>query len=171
VLGGFIVSFSVYRFLNISDMSPPWATYPGIVVLIIGIFNIVQGILSKGDSKVTRTLEIGIGSFAIVIGLLVEAFISETTSKLTWFISIFLIIRGVGFIATGITQSNKPKAIRIPKIIIGAGIIAILTGWFFDYHDLPISVLTILLSINLVLIGMEIIASAIGNKIVKKSLS
>jgi len=169
IIGGILVGFSGYRFINIANVSPFWATYPGIAVLVIGIVNILKGILSKGDSKMTRTIETGIGISGIVVGLFVNAYISDTSSKLAWFISIFLIIQGVGFIATGFTQSGKSKAIRIPKIIIGAGIIAALTGSFFEYHDLPIKLITILLSINLFIIGMEIITSATSHKIVKRS--
>lgn len=170
IIGGFLFGFSVYRFINIANVSPLWVTDPGIAVLVIGIVNILQGILSKGDSKMTRTIGAGIGISAIVVGLFVKAYITDTSSTLTWLISLFLIIQGVGLIAIGFTQSRKSKAIRIPKIIIGASIIAALAGSFFEYHDLPIKLITVLLSINLLIIGMDIIASAISHKIVKNSL-
>ena len=169
IIGGILLSFSVYRFLNIVNVSPFWATYPGIAVLIIGIFNILKGILSKGDSKMTRTIETSIGISAIVVGLFVKAFITDTSSMLSWLISLFLIIQAVGFIAIGFTQSGKSKAVRIPKIVIGAGIIATLAVSYFEYHDLPITLITILLSINLFIIGLEIIKSAIGHKMIKRS--
>jgi len=152
-------------FFTIVNTSPFWVTHPGIAVLVIGSVNILKGILSKGDSKMTRT----IGIIGIIMGLFVKAYITDTSSMLTWFIFLFLIIQGVGFIATGITQSGKAKATRIPKIVIGASIIAILTGMFFVYHDLPIRLLTILLSINIFIIGIEIITGAISHKIVKRS--
>jgi len=169
IIGGFLVGFSVYRFINIANTSPLWATYPGIAVLMIGIFNILKGVLSKGDSKITRTIETGIGISGIVVGLFVKAYMTDTSSMLAWLISLFLIIQSVGLIATGFTQSGKSRAIRIPKIIIGAGIIAALAGSFFEFHDLPIKLITILLSINLFIIGMEIIISAIKhNRIFEK---
>jgi uncharacterized membrane protein HdeD (DUF308 family) len=170
IIGGILVSFAVYRFLNIANTSPIWNTYPGLAVLVIGIINILKGILSKGDSKITRTIETGIGIIGIVVGVFVKAFISDTSS-FTLLIFLFLSIQGVGFIATGITQNNKTKVIRIPKIIIGAGIMAVLIGTFFEFHDLPITVMTILLSINIFLLGIEIVTSAISHKIVKSSPS
>jgi len=33
LIGGFLVSFSVYRFLNISNISPLWTIYQGLAVL------------------------------------------------------------------------------------------------------------------------------------------
>ena len=168
IIGGFLVGFSVYRFLNITNISPLWATYPGIAVLVIGIIDILKGFLSKADSKITRTIEASIGIIAILVGLLV-VYISDTSSKFISFIFLFLIIQGIGFIAEGVTQGNKSKVIRIPKIIIGGGINMTLIGTFFEYHDLPITVITILLSINLFMIGIEIISSAFKHKVVKSS--
>lgn len=168
IIGGFLVSFAAYRFLNIANVSPIWTTYPGLAVLIIGIINILQGILSRGDSKMTRTIETGIGIIGIVVGVFVKAYISDTSLSFTWLIFLFLIVQSVGFIATGITQNNKSKAIRIPKIIIGAGIITALLGTFFEVHDLPKTEITILLSINLFIIGVEIIIGAIKHNKIEK---
>ena len=165
IIGGILVSFAVYRLFNIANTSPIWNTYPGLAVLVIGIINILKGILSKGDSKITRTVETGIGIIGIVVGVFVKAFMSDTSSFVL-LISLFLIIQGIGFVSTGITQNKKPKAIRIPKIIIGFGIIIILIGVFFQFHDLPIKVITILLSINILILGIEVITSVISHKIV-----
>jgi len=169
IIGVILVSFAGYRIINISNTSPIWTTYPGLAVLIIGIINILKGILSKGDSKITRTIETSIGVIGIGVGIFVKVYISDTSSSFTWLIFLFLIVQGVGFIVTGFTQSNKPKAIRIPKIIIGVGIMAILIGTFLGFHDLPIKLLSILLSINIFMIGIEVISSAISHRIVKSS--
>jgi uncharacterized membrane protein HdeD (DUF308 family) len=169
IIGGILVIFAGYRFLNINNVSPIWTTYPGLAVLIIGIVNILQGILSKGDSKITRTIETSIGVSGIVVGVFVKVFISDTSSSFTWLISLFLIIQSVGFITTGITQVKKSKAVRIPKITIGTGIMITLIGIFFEFHDMPIKLITILLSINVLIIGIEIITSAISSKKIRSS--
>ena len=171
IIGGILVSFAGYRFLNIANVSPIWATYPGLAVLIIGIINILKGILSKDNSKTTRKIETSIGIIGISVGIFVKAYILDTSSSFISLISLFLIIQSVGFIATGIIQSNKLKAVRIPKIIIGSGIIVALIGTFFEIHDLPITEITILLSINILIIGIEVITSAINHKIIKNSSS
>ena len=167
IIGGILISFSTYRFLNIANTSPIWTAYPGLAILLIGIVNILQGILSKKNSKMTRIIETSIGIIGIVVGISVKVFISDTSSSFTLLVSLFLIIQGVGIISTGITQSNKSKAIRIPKIMIGFSITAILIGMFFQFHDLPIKVITILLSINIFLLGIEVITKVISHKIVK----
>ena len=170
IIGGILVSFAGYRLINIANISPIWNTYPGLAVLVIGIINILQGVLNKRDSKLTRTVETSIGTIGIVVGVFVKAFMSDASS-FALLISLFLIIQGVGFVSTGITQSKNPKAIRISKIIIGFGIIIILIGVFFQFHDLPIKVITILLSINILILGIEVFTSAISHKIVKSSSS
>ena len=169
IIGGIAVGFSGYRFLNVANASSIAVMYPGLAVLVIGIVNILKGILSKGDSKLTRTIETGIGIIAIVVGLFLKAYIADTSTQLTLFISLFLIIQSVGFIATGITQSGKSKAARIPKIIIGASIIVTLTGLLVEYHNLSITMINILLSLNLFTNGMDFITNAISHKIVKRS--
>jgi uncharacterized membrane protein HdeD (DUF308 family) len=168
IIGGILVGFAIYRFVNITNVSPIWTTYPGLAVLIIGIINILQGILSKSDSKTTRTIETTIGVIGIAVGVFVKAYVSDASSSFTWLISLFLIIQSIGFISTGVTQSNKSKAIRIPKIIIGSGIMVALIGTFLELHNLPITEITILLSINILLIGIGIITSAIRHKIVQR---
>ena len=171
IIGGILVGFVIYRFVNIANVSPIWSTYPGLAVLIIGIINIFQGVLSMGDSKMTKIIQTGIGIIGIVVGVFVKAFISDTSSSFTWLIFLFLIIQSVGFIATGITQLKKSKVIRIPKIIIGVSIMIALIGTFFELHDLPIKLLTILLTINILIIGIEILTSAISHKIIQSSSS
>ena len=167
IVGGLLVIFATYRFLNIANTSPIWTTYPGLAVLTIGIINILQGILSKEDSKMTRIIQMSIGIVGIVVGLFVKAFISDMSSSFALLISLFLIIQGIGFISTGITQINKSKTIRIPKIMIGFSIIVILIGVFLQLHSMPIKVIAVLLSISIFLLGVEFITKAISHKIVK----
>lgn len=168
IIGGIAVVFSGYRFFNITNASPFFATYPGIVVLVIGTVNILKGILNKGDSKMTRTIEIGIGIIAIIVGLFVKVYLTDASSSLIWFIFLIIIIQGSGFVAIGITRSGGTKTTRISKIVIGVAILT-LTGLLFEYHDLSIITMGILLSINLLINGIEIITGAIGHKIVKRS--
>jgi uncharacterized membrane protein HdeD (DUF308 family) len=169
IIGGIAIGFSGYRFLNVANASSVAITYPGLAVLVIGIVNILKGILSKGDSKLTRTIETSIGIIAILFGLFLKVYIDDTSTQLTLFISLFLIIQSVGFIATGITQRGKSKVTRIPKIILGASIIAILTGLLLEYQNLSITMINILLSINLFTMGMDFIMDAISQKTVRKS--
>jgi uncharacterized membrane protein HdeD (DUF308 family) len=166
IIGGIAIVFSGYRLFNITNVIPFSLTHPGIAVLVIGIVDIVKGILSKSDSKMTRTIEICIGIIAIIVGLFVMVYLTDVSSRTTWFIFIFVIIQGTGFILTGITQRGKAKAIRISKIVIGI-IFVILTGFLLKYPDLALIILSGMLSVNLLLIGIELITGAISNKLAK----
>lgn len=169
VLGGIVFILSGYQFFNITNPSPFYVMYPGIAVLVIGIINLLKGIFKKKDSKTTRSIEICIGIIAIVVGLFVFAvFQDDVISRSSWLFFLFIIIQGVGFIGTGITQRNRAKVIRILIITLGI-IFIILTGLFLKNPDMSHGMISVLLSINLFLIGMEIISDTRGNKIVKRS--
>ena len=125
IIGGIIIVFSGYRFFNIINPSPFFVMYPGIAVLAIGIINILKGILNKGESKTTKSIDISIGVIGIAVGLFIKFFTDASTSSISLII-LFIIIQGAGFVGTGITQRGKTKAIRIPKIIIGVSVVPVL---------------------------------------------
>ena len=141
--------------------------YPGIAVLAIGIVNILKGILNKEESKTTKSIDISIGVIGIAVGLFVKFFTDSSTSSISLII-LFIIIQGAGFVGTGITQRGKTKAIRISKIIIGISVVPVI-GLSFAYPDWSLILISGLLSIKMLLTGIEIIAGGIGNKIAKSS--
>ena len=165
IIGGILIAFSGYRFFNITNPSPFFVTYPGIAVLVIGIVNILKGILNKEESKTTKSIDISIGVIGIAIGLFVKFFTDVSTSSISLII-LFIIIQGAGFVGTGITQKSKSKAIRIPKIIVGVSVVPII-GLSFTYPDWSLVLISGLLSIKMLLTGIEIIAGAAENKITK----
>jgi len=167
-IGGFAIVFSGYRLFNITNVAPFPLTQPGIAVLVIGIVDIVRGVLSKSDSKMTRMIWIGIGIIAIIVGLFVMVGPTDLSSKPTMFLFLFVIIQGAGFVLTGITKKDKVKAIRISKIVIGFTLIAV-TGLLFEYSNLSETMISILLSINLLVIGIEIFIGATSQKLAKKT--
>jgi|CXWL01.1.fsa_nt_gi uncharacterized membrane protein HdeD (DUF308 family) len=168
VIGGIVIVFSGYRFFNMTNPSPFFITYPGIAVLVIGIVDILKGILNKKESKTAKSIEIGIGIIAIVVGLFVVVYLTDVSSRSTWLIFLFIIIQGIGFVGTGITQKSKSKAIRISKIMIGI-IFVTFTGLLLKYPDLSLIMISGLLSFNLLLIGIEVVVGAINHKKVDNS--
>ena len=167
IVGGTLLVFSGYRFFNITNPSPFFIMYPGIAVLAIGIVNILKGILNKEESKTTKSIDISIGVIGIAVGLFVKFFTDSSTSSISLII-LFIIIQGAGFVGTGITQRGKTKAIRISKIIIGISVVPVI-GLSFAYPDWSLILISGLLSIKMLLTGIEIIAGGIGNKIAKSS--
>jgi uncharacterized membrane protein HdeD (DUF308 family) len=165
IIGGILIAFSGYRFFNITNPSPFFVMYPGIAVLVIGIVNILKGILNKGESKTTKSIDTSIGVIGIAVGLFVKFFTDASTSSISLII-LFIIIQGAGFVGTGITQKSKSKAIRIPKIIVGVSVVPVI-GLSFTYPDWSLILISGLLSIKMLLTGIEIIASTAENKIAK----
>ena len=167
VAGGIAIVLSGYRLSNLTTASPSFLTHPGIALLVIGIGTMVKGILNSGNSKTTKAIEIGIGIIAIIGGLLTMMISITTSSRLTWSISLFILIYGAGLVVTGITRRGKANAVRISKIVIGV-IVVTLTGLVLEYPGLSITMMSALSSTNLLLSGIEIIITgAIGHKIVR----
>lgn len=160
---------SGYHLFNIANPSPFYIAYPGLAVLAVGTMNILKGIFKKKDSKTTRLVEVGIGITAIVVGVLVfTVFQTDVSLRSSWLLSLFVIIQGVGFVGGGITQRNKAKMFRISMGLIGIAFI-VSTELLSTHPDRAHVMISVLLSLHLFLIGMEIIKGAIVKKTVNSS--
>lgn len=168
VIGGILLIFSGYRFFNITNPSPFFVMYPGIAVLVIGIVNILKGILNKEESNTIKLIDVGIGVIGISVGFFVKFYFTDTSSSSLLLIFLFVIIQGAGFIGAGITQRNIVTVIRIPKIIIGVSVVPVI-GLSLAYPIWSLILISGLLSMKMLLTGIEIISGAIGKKIVKNS--
>ena len=168
IIGGIAIVFSGYRLFNITNAIPFSLTHPGIAVFVNGIVHILKGILNKEESNTTKLIDIGIGIIAIIVGLFVMVYLTDASSRSNWFIFLFVIIQGSGFVVTGITRRGKAKAIRISKIVIGI-IVVTLTGFLLKYPELSLTILSGMLSVNLLLIGIELITGITSHKMAKKS--
>lgn len=165
IVGVTLLVFSGYRFFNITNPTPFFALYPGIAVLVIGIAYILKGVLNKDESKTVKLLDIGIGSVGISVGFFIKFYLIATSSISILLLFLFVIIQGAGFVGTGITQRNIVKTIRIPKIIIGVSVIPVI-GLSLAYPDWSLILISGLLSMKMLLTGIEIISSPTGKKIV-----
>lgn len=159
IIGASLLALTIYRLFNIFNPSPLFVMYPGIAVLVISIVDILKGILNK--SKTIKSIDIGIGSVGISIGLFV--YLINTQSSSISLIVLFVIIQGAGFVGEGISQRNIAKAIRIPKIIIGVSVIPTL-GLSLVYPDWSLILISGLLSMKMLLTGIDIITNATEKK-------
>jgi uncharacterized membrane protein HdeD (DUF308 family) len=166
IIGSTAIVFAGYRFFNITNPSPFFATYPGIAILVISIINILKGFLNKEGPKNAKSIDIGIGIIGIVVGLFVKLVLTDSSSSSNSLIFLFLIIQGAGFVGTGITQREKTKALRIPKIIIGISVIPVIL-LSLPNPDLSIILITGVLSFKILLTGIEIISETNRIKISK----
>ena len=168
IIGGIAIIFSGYSLFNITNKIPFFFTHPVIAVFVNGIVHILKGILNKEESNTTKLIDIGIGIIAIIVGFFVMVYLTDASYTPIWFIFLFVIIQGSGFVVTGITRRGKAKAIRISKIVIGI-IVVTLTGFLLKYPELSLTILSGMLSVNLLLIGIELITGTTSHKMAKKS--
>jgi len=169
IIGGIAIGYSCYSLFNITNANLPFfLTYPVIAVFLNGIVHILFGILNKKESKASKLIDIGIGIIAIIIGFFVMIYLTDPSSRPIWFIFIFVIIQGSGFIVTGIIRRGKAKAFRISKIVIGT-IVVTLTGFLLKYPDMSLIILNGMISVNLFLNGIEFIAGGLSHKMATKS--
>ena len=168
VTGGIAIALSGYVISNPITTTWFFLVFLGISLFVVGISNLLNGFFHKGASKGTRVIEIIIGIVAIIGGLFTLAHPISALVTLVWFASLFVLIFGAGLVATGITARNQGKGARIAKVIIGI-IVVILSGILLQYPGLTLSMMVILLSINLLIQGIDrIISGAIGHRIVRR---
>lgn len=165
IMGGIAIALSGFVLAN--PISTAWffLLFLGISLIVVGIANIIGGILHSTSPKSTRAINIGIGIVAIIGGFITLVHPVAALISLIWFISIFVFIYGAGLIATGISQHYMGKGARIARIVIGA-IVMILSGLLLEYPGLTLSMMVIFLSINLFIQGIENITSgAMGYRV------
>lgn len=168
VTGGIAIALSGYVLANPVPTTWFLLAFLGISLLVVGISSIIKGISHRSDSKGTRAINIGIGIVAIVGGFFAFAHPIAALSSLIWFISIFVFIYGAGLMASGFARHNLGTGARIARIIIGA-IVLILSGLLLEFPGLALTMMIMLLSVNLLIQGIErIISGAVGYRIVKR---
>ena len=169
ITGGIAIALSGYVLLNPVTTAWFFLTFLGISFLVIGMSSIINGALNRTASKGTRAIELGIGIVAIIGGLFTLAHPIAALASLFWFISLFVLIFGVGLVATGIARREQGKASRIAKIIIGIIVVA-LSGLLLASPSMALSIMVFLLSINLFIKGIDsIINGAIGHRIIRRA--
>lgn len=155
IIGGVAIGYSGFSFFNITNVTPFFITYPVIAVFVIGIVQILKGVLNREESNTPKLIDIGIGIFAFIFGFFAMVYLTDPVRSI-WFLFLFVIIQGFGFVVTGITKKGKATAIRISKIVIGI-IVITLTGVLLKYPDQSLIVLNGMLAVNLLLIGIELV--------------
>jgi uncharacterized membrane protein HdeD (DUF308 family) len=155
-IGVIAIAYAGFSLLNLANQTPFFITYPVLAVFVIGFVQILKGFLSREKSNGTKLIEIGIGIFAIITGFFAAIYLNDPPRSIL-FLFLFVIVQGSGFVVTGITKKSKTTPIRISKLVIGIIVIA-LTGVLLEYHSLSLMILNGMLSINLLLIGIELVA-------------
>ena len=159
ILGGIAIALSGAVIANPDTTTLLYVTLLGIALIMVGISKILEGGLAH-STKGSRGINIGIGILSIIGGVFALANPVAAIGTLIWIISIFILIHGIGFIASGIATHNVTKGSRIGTIILGAiavGFAAVLLA----YPGLALVMMIMMLSLGLLFNGIASIVSGI----------
>ena len=153
-LGAIGIGLSFAVIANPDTTTVFFAMLLGIALILIGIARVIEGAAGP-KTKGSRGIDIAIGAIAIIAGILAISNPFGAVLAMITIINVFLLIYGLGMIATGAAAKNLGKGYRIATMIIGGIVTAFaLTLW-------AIPGLTLVLMITFFSIGLLI--SGIGN--------
>ncbi len=152
VLGAIAIALSGAVLANPDTTTLLYVTFLGIALIMVGISKIIEGGLVQ-STKGSRGISIGIGIISIIGGAFAIANPIAAIATLIWIISIFILIHGLGLIASGISSRDITKGSRIGTIIVGAiavGFASIL----LVYPGLALVMMIMFLSLGLLFNGI-----------------
>jgi uncharacterized membrane protein HdeD (DUF308 family) len=161
VLGGIAIA------LSLAVISSPRAGIVtitfllSITLLVVGIERLVTGFAPSEQSKSSKFGNIGLGALAAILGIAVLAFPVFTTGALVTLLALGLLFIGIARIIHGISDKNLSKWSR--GSLVGVGILSLAVSFtVFAYPAFGVLLLTLVLGINLLIIGIQSVAYAIS---------
>ncbi len=137
-------------------------TLLSITLIVSGLERIITSIPTY-FKKSTRAGNMILGALAIILGMVVIASPLMTTIFLVTVLSIGLLFLGIARIIQGMVDKSNSRMSRIGLIIVGVISIA-LSLLVFAHPVSGIILLTILLAVNLLIIGLHSIVNGISGK-------
>lgn len=132
-----------------------------ITLLVVGIERLVTGFTPSEQSKSSRFGNIGLGALAALLGIAVVAFPLFTTGVLVSLLALGLLSIGIARIIHGISDKNISKWSK--GFLVGVGILSLAVSFtVIAYPAFGVSLLTLVLGINLLIIGIQSVAYAIS---------
>jgi uncharacterized membrane protein HdeD (DUF308 family) len=163
VLGGIAIALSL---AVISSPRAGIATITfllSITLLVVGIERLVTGFTPSEQRKSSRFGNIGLGALAALLGIAVLAFPVFTTAVLVTFLALGLLFIGIARIIHGISDKNISKWSK--GFLVGVGILSLAVSFVvFAYTVVGVFLLTLVLGINLLIIGIQSVAYAVSGR-------
>ena len=170
ILGGIAIALSGAVIANPDTTTLLYVTLLGIALIMVGISKILEGGIGQ-SSKGSRGINIGIGIISIIGGIFALANPVAAIGTLIWIISIFILIHGIGFIASGIATHNVTKASRFGTIILGAIAVGF-AAVFLAFPGSAIVMMIMILSLGLLFNGIaSILAGITGTRRISTTTS
>ena len=156
--------------LSISVMAEPRAGVTllvfllSVTLLVLGIERVIAGIGIKDLPKSSRIGNIVLGSLTIIFGIIVISFPLFAAGFLILLLALGLLFMGIARILYGITTRHKISQWS-RAFAIGVGILSIAVSFMvFASPLLGAFILTLVLAINLLILGVESIAHGISGR-------
>jgi uncharacterized membrane protein HdeD (DUF308 family) len=133
-----------------------------VTLLVVGIERLVTGFTpSAQQPKSSRFGNIGLGALAALLGITVLAFPVFTTGVLVTLLALGLLFIGIARIIHGISDKNISKWSK--GFLVGVGILSLAVSFtVFAYPAVGVFLLTLVLGINLLIIGIQSVAYAVS---------
>ncbi|MFZ0648457.1 MAG: DUF308 domain-containing protein [Nitrososphaeraceae archaeon] len=162
VLGGIAIALSLGVILNPGFGIATLILLLSATLLVVGIERVVTGFTqSNRSSKLSKFGNIGLGALVALLGIAVLAFPIFATEVLLTLLALGLLFIGIARIIHGLTHKNISKWSR--GFLVGVGVLSLAVSFtVFAYPALGVLLLTLVLGINLLIIGIQSVAYAIS---------
>jgi uncharacterized membrane protein HdeD (DUF308 family) len=162
VLGGIAIALSLGVIFNPGIGIATIALLLSATLLVVGIERVVTGFTqSNRSSKLSKFGNISLGALVALLGITVLAFPVFATEVLVTLLAIGLLFIGIARIIHGLKDKNISKWSR--GSLVGVGILSLAVSFtVFAYPALGVFLLTLVLGINLLIIGVQSVAYAIS---------
>jgi uncharacterized membrane protein HdeD (DUF308 family) len=136
-----------------------------VILFVVGIERVISGLFLQGKHRWTN---IGLGVLVIILSLISMAFPVATGIFLLIFLAVVLLFDGISRVIHGIADKSSDKPSRIFSIV--AGVISIvLSIMIIASPFLGAVFISILLSISLLIVGIQMITSGVlGRRLLLK---
>jgi hypothetical protein len=167
ILGGITIALAAFVISNPETTLAILVILLGLSLIFTGIARIIVGGVAKQISKGYRGINIAIGVISIIGGIFAIANPIAAVETLIWIVSIFILIHGLGLIASGIVSKGVDKGSRVSGIVLG-GIAVAFASILLAYPELFAGMVIIFLSLGLLFNGIASVISGItGNRIMQ----
>jgi uncharacterized membrane protein HdeD (DUF308 family) len=164
VLGGIAIALSLGVIFNPGLGIATLALLLSATLLVVGIERVVTGFTqSNRSSKLSKFGNISLGTLVALLGITVLAVPVFATEVLVTLLAIGLLFIGIARIIHGLKDKNISKWSK--GSLVGVGILSLAVSFMvFAYPALGVFFLTLVLGINLLIIGIQSVAYAISGR-------
>lgn len=164
ILGGIAIALSLGVIFNPGLGIATLALLLSATLLIVGIERVVTGFTQLNrSSKLSKFGNISLGALVALLGITVLAVPVFATEVLVTLLAIGLLFIGIARIIHGLKDKNISKWSK--GSLVGVGILSLAVSFMvFAYPALGVFFLTLVLGINLLIIGIQSVAYAISGR-------